>query len=118
MTILSTNITTITTSATHCFWKAHHIPGPVLRQHCVLTYSLCVSLQHSDAGYKYTHFTDKETEAQRLKWLNVSLLSLAPEAILATTLYTEVGSQDKEGPPDSVFIQGCWNKLDRCAAGE
>ena len=55
---------------------------------------------------------------REVKWLNVSLLSLAPEAILATTLYTAVGSQDKEGPPDSVFIQGCWNKLDRCAAGE
>ena len=37
MTFLITNITAITASATHYFWKAHCFPGPVLRQHCVLT---------------------------------------------------------------------------------
>ena len=61
--------------------------------------------------------TDKETEAQRGKVAQCPTAKSGPRGCTRYHSLYRSGVKRK-GPPDSAFIQGYWNKLDRCAAGE
>lgn len=112
MTILTTNITTITTSATHYFLEGSPCSRP-----CAKT-TLCINLILYVFHYNILmQVTDKETEAQRGK---VAQCPTAKSGLRGYTLPLSILQWGHKIKKDlqTAFIQGYWNKLDRCAAGE